>query len=110
MPDLRPSITSALAAFGLPATVTIPGEEPVVTTAIWLSPVSVDTPGVLQPTNTPQPSLAIPRAGLKAGPVPRGTLIEAAEYTGGPVLPWIVEAILGMTADEVRVVVIPDVE
>lgn len=106
MADLRPSLTPALAAFGLAATVTPPGGSPVATTVIWLPPVAVDTPGVLQPTNTPQPVLALPRADVPT--VARGTLIDAPETVGGTSKTWIVEAILGQTSDETRVLVIPD--
>ena len=64
MSDLRPGIGVALAVFGLPATVTIPGEEPVATTAIWLPPLPVEIAGVLVQTDHPQRALALPRAGL----------------------------------------------
>jgi hypothetical protein len=105
MSDLRPNIAFALAAFGVGATVTLPGGSPIATTVIWLSPVAVDTPGVIHPTNVPQPALALSRADVPN--VPRGTLVEAPERAGGIVRSWIVEAVLGMTADEVRVIVIP---
>ena len=105
MSDVRPPIGPALALFGVAATVTLPGEEPVPTTAIWLSPITVDTAGVLVPTNRPQGVLALPRADVPS--VPRGTRIVAPEMEGGPILDWAVEAILGMTADEIRVIVIP---
>jgi hypothetical protein len=105
MPDIRPAFASASAAFGLPATVTLPGEAPVPTTAIWLSPISVDTSGVLVPTDRPQRLLAIPAAAF--GVLPRGTRIDVAESSGGPVLAWTVEAAQYVASDEIRVVVLP---
>jgi hypothetical protein len=105
MPDLRPSITSALAAFGISAVVTVPGASPVPTTVIWLAPVAIQTEGVVSRTNDPLPVLSLPRSAVPT--VARGTLIVAAEYAGGPAATWCVEAILGKTADEIRVVVIP---
>ena len=105
MSDLRPAIGPALTVFGLPATVTLPGEEPVVTVAIWLPPVSVVTEGVMVQTDRPQPVLALPRADVPA--VPRGTLIEVAESESGEVKAWLVESVLGLQVDEIRVIVIP---
>ena len=105
MTDLRPDIGPALAAFGLPATVTLPGEAPITTTAIWLAPVPVETAGVLTHTDWPQAVLALARADVPD--VPRGTEIEVAEIDGGSILSWTVEAVLGEMADEVRVLVIP---
>ncbi|HRU09770.1 MAG TPA: hypothetical protein P5144_10380 [Thermoanaerobaculia bacterium] len=110
MSDLRPGIGVALAVFGLPATVTIPGEEPVATTAIWLPPLPVEIAGVLVQTDHPQRALALPRAGL-ASIEPerlRGTVIELSEYQGAANSSWIVEARISVGVDEVRVVVIPN--
>jgi hypothetical protein len=105
MTDLRPDLAIPFATFGVPATVTVPGESPVQTSAIWLSPVAIDTQGVLTHTTEPLPCLSLMRSDVPI--VPRGTAIAAAERIGGPVLSWVVEAILGKTADEVRVIVIP---
>jgi hypothetical protein len=114
MPDLRPDIAPFLAAFGVPASVTLPGGEPVVTTAIWLPPVQVETPGVLFPTAAPQPALSLPAALFAADAitgkrsVPRGTLIECARATGAPVVTWSVEAIADDDdPDMISVIVIP---
>jgi hypothetical protein len=112
MTDVRPSLAPALAIFGLPATVTVPGEAPVATTAIWLPPAPIYVDGVLTRTNNPQPVLALPRADVPI--IPRGTLIEVARYAGGPVRSWIVESIESGNEpgephpdDDIRVVVIP---
>ena len=104
MADLRPEIGPALDVFGLPATVTLPGEEPVATRAIWLSPVALETSGVIVSSDRPQRALVLPRSDVPS--VPRGTLVEMAEEDGGDVLTWAVEAVLGATQDEIRVVVI----
>lgn len=105
MTDLRPDLGPALRAFGVPATVTVPGAEPVATTAIWLPPVPYEVPGVLRPTNEPLDALALVRADVPR--VPRGTRVACAKTAGGTVETWTVEAILGRTADEIRVLVIP---
>ena len=110
MTDVRPSLAPALATFGLPATVTVPGEEPAATTAIWLPPMPVEIAGVFVQTDHPQRALALPRAGL-ASTEPerlRGTVIELAEYEGAPPSSWMVEARIAVDVDEVRVVVIPN--
>jgi len=104
MVDTRPPIGHALTVFGLPATVTLPGEEPVATTAIWLPPVSVLTEGVMVSTDRALAVLALPRADVPA--VPRGTVIEVAETEGGDLKLWTVESVLGALVDEIRVSVI----
>ncbi len=109
MPDLRPNIAPPLAVFGLPATVTLPGDQPVALTAIWLSPIPVETTGVILSTDRPQGRLALPRAAFPSLPfptrIPRGTLITMAAMNGGPVLTWIVEGEEDSMPDELRVVV-----
>lgn len=105
MSDLRPPLALALAVFGVPVTVTRPGEAPVVTTGIWLAPVPVQTDGVLLATAALQRVLSLPRAALPT--VPRGTQITAPETADGAVATWAVEAVLGQAADEVRVAVVP---
>lgn len=108
MSDLRPALTDALAAFALPATVTVPGAEPVTTMAIWLPPVAVESGGVLVSTDKPLAILALPRVDIPE--VPRGTAIEAAETEDGEILSWVVEAVLATLPDELRVAVIPAAE
>jgi hypothetical protein len=113
MPYLRADLEAGLAELGLPATVTVPGEHPVVTTAVWLSPVSVETLGVLVATDRPQRALALPLADLPLAPETdpaaslRGTLIQVAEAAGGPIRTWIVEALMERRAHLVRVLVLP---
>jgi hypothetical protein len=113
MADLRPVIGPALAAFGLDATVTVPGGEPVATTAIWLSPVAVFVDGVLVRTSSAVRGLSLPRADIPGATepdfeLPQGTAIDAAEYGGGAVRSWSVENTLpGALPDEIRVGVIP---
>ena len=113
MTDVRPSLAPALVTFGLPATVTVPGEAPAATTAIWLPPVSVETPGVLVASDRPQRVLALPLADLSSLTADaiaeslRGTVIQVADFSGGPTHAWTVEAIVGLSVDEIRVVVIP---
>ncbi len=108
MADFRPDLAAALDAFGVAAEVTLPGEEPVPTTVIWLPPVALQTLGVLSQTNRPLPVLALVKADVPS--VPTGTQIDAPELEGGDIKSWVVEAVIGMTADEIRVVVIPAAE
>jgi hypothetical protein len=107
MADLRPDIGAALAVFGLPATVTVPGGDPVATTAIWLPPLPVETVGVFTSTDKPQPRLSVPRSAFGGTSVPRGTRVDLAEVEGGPVLSWTVESVDAELVDEVRLIVIP---
>jgi len=103
--DLRPDIGPALAIFGLPATVTVPGGQPVATTAIWLPSVPVETAGVFVSTDRPQAVLALPRADISS--IPRGTIIQVAEIEGGPVRAWVVEGVDDTRPDEIRLIVLP---
>lgn len=112
MADLRPDLGPALAAFGLPATIHLPGENPVATTAVWLAPVLVGTEGVLVQTSTSQavlllPGTDCPRDDHDLPTVPRGTVIRVAARAGGTVRSWMVESIASQLPDEIRVVVIP---
>jgi hypothetical protein len=103
----------ALAAFGLPATVTVPGEDPVTTTVIWLPPEPSPVEGVYLRTQEAQRVLALPAAvfpvdaATRRPTIPRGTVIAAAEQVGGTVVSWGVESIKSQHADEIRLVVIP---
>jgi len=89
--DLLPSLGPALAAFGVPATIT-PNDltDPIVTTGIWSSPaVEPDPYGQERAKLDPRRVLTIPRSAIEE--IPRATSIEAAEYDGGPVLSWKVD-------------------
>ncbi len=105
MTDLRPDLGPALSVFGLPATATVPGGQPVATTAIWLPSVSVESAGVFVSTDRPQAVLALPRADVSS--IPRGTIIQVAEMEGGPVLAWVVEGVDDSRPDEIRLIVLP---
>lgn len=106
MGDIRPDIGIAFTCFGVPATVTLPSAAPVSTTVVWLAPVAVMTDGVLHASTEPLRVCALLRSAVPD--VPRGTLIAAAETSGGAVANWRVEAVLGRTAEEIRVAVIPE--
>jgi hypothetical protein len=107
MGDIRVPMAAALAAFGLPITVTVPHGTAVSTTGIWVNPLAEPMPyGADYARREPRKVLAIPRtAALDA--VPRGSVIVAAESDGGPVVTWRADGLDGQTLhDEMRVVVV----
>lgn len=104
--DARPQLDAALGAFGLPATVTVPDGAPVETTAFWLGPLSAEAPpGATAPRVERHRVLVLPLADVPD--VPRETLIEMAEYDGGPILAWLVDSTASADVDCRRVLVLP---
>ncbi len=87
MADIRPSITAALEAFGLPAAVTVPGGLPVETVAAWLPNTTAEVPqgGEFRRAEARR-VLVLPLADVPQ--LPEGTLIEVAEYDGGETKTW----------------------
>lgn len=93
MSDLRPSLTEALDAFGVDATVTPPGGEAMTTRAIWLSPLEDDQPvGLDFKRREPRRVLAVPRSDVASAP--RGTIITAPEALGGVTKTWRVDGLV----------------
>jgi hypothetical protein len=103
--DLRPSFESALRAFGVPATVTVPSEDPVTTRALWLPPVTEVYPtGQDYRGAASRRMLALPISDVPE--VPRGTVIAAPEQRGGSIVNWTVDETLRIDPDHHRLVVL----
>jgi len=106
MSDLRPALSSALDAFGLAASVTVPGGAAVSTTVFWLPPDTVRTPtGSKQQRAEPLRVLVIPLAGLSS--IPRATAIAVAPYSGASSADWVVDEVAEVEDDHYRVTVVP---
>lgn len=104
--DLRPTLGSALDAFGVDATVTVPGGSPVSTRVIWLPPITNENPpgSGLRRVESKR-VLALPASAVPAAP--RGTIVNAPELPGGPSANWRVDEGEKVAADEYRVIVVP---
>lgn len=103
--DARPGITEAVDAFGVPATVTPPGGDPVETRLIWLVS-TIEHPGGADLRRAEVRHLAaIPLTGLSDG-IPRGTAVSAPEHAGGDVESWKVDTFLRLDVDFYRVVLV----
>src|SRR4051812_44470006 len=99
-------MSSMVTAFGLAITVTRPSpdDDAVQTSGIWLSPAEEPQPyGSDLNRAGPRPVMAIPLT-TSLPNVPRGTLIVAPEYDGGPSLRWQVDGLVdAKRPDEARV-------
>lgn len=91
---------------GVPATVTLSGGQPIVTSAIWLEPILIDAPAStdLQRRNVRR-VVALRKADVPTAP--RGTRIDGAEREGGPVLSWRVDEADAADPVHMRVIVVP---
>lgn len=107
MTDLRPSLQPFFDAFGLPATVTPPGGSSISTTAVWVSPSTVDVPiGSDARMAEAQRVLALRRDQVLSAP--RGTMITVAERVGQATRHWQVDGVDRADENDVlRVVVVP---
>lgn len=106
MLDSRPPFQSFVDALGQAATVTPPGEPSVITSAIWLPPVTVEMPtGSDFRRAESKRVLALPLAGLPD--VPRGTVVTTAEFPGVAASDWSVDEAERIDFDHWRVLVIP---
>lgn len=95
----------ALAAFGVPATVTPPSGAPIQTTGLWVSPLTEDVPsGHDLMRREPRRVFVLPRSAV--GVLPRGSQIVAVEYGGTVARTWQVDGIERMEADHVRAIVV----
>lgn len=105
--DLRPSLDEPMEAFGLPAVVSVPGEDAVETSVLWLPADPTDVPeGAIFGRQEPRKVLALRRDEVPSVPV--GTVIEAAEILGGTTKTWTVEGPTVYEPDHVRVMVVQD--
>ena len=105
--DLRPPLAAALSAFALPAVVTLPdGGDPISTQCIWLGYQTEESQVSTEFRRAEaRRVLVLPRADVPQ--VPRGTVITAAEYDGGPVLEWRSDSVDSFQVDHYRVYVVP---
>jgi hypothetical protein len=105
--DLRVPFATALEAFAVPATVTVPGGGPLITRGIWVSPLTQDMPGSGGVRRRePKRVLALPLADVPT--VPRDTAIVAPEMAGLTAQRWRVEGFESVEVDHVRVIVVAD--
>lgn len=105
--DLRPPISAAQNAFGLPAVVTPPGGPSVSTTAFWLPPTSPEVPpGADLRRAEPRHVLVLPKVDVPQ--VPLLTVVSVADVEGGGVVDWRVDSMDGVQYDHWRVVVVPN--
>lgn len=104
--DLRVPFASIQAAFGVDAVVTVPGGDPVETTAVWITPGVDDVPPGFDVQRAERRYiLALARDEFPS--VPRATLIEAPERQGDTTKRWRVEEADGIDADLAKYRVIP---
>lgn len=109
MGDLRPTMSPALAAFGLPATVTRPSPDdtPIATTGIWLSDLVEDREAFTADfmRRDARRVMALPRADVPAAPT--GTRIRAAEMDGQDERDWVVDGYAhNVDPDHLRVILV----
>ena len=115
--DLRPPISAALAAFGVPATAQppLPENAPFDTEVIWITPFNSDYPAGGENQRSEQRRiLGIPRKTFESPfditetTFPRGTIITAPEELGADAREWMVDGFDRTLADEIRLIVIPN--
>jgi hypothetical protein len=108
MPPLVPSLTPALAAFGVPATIMPLDGAPVVTTIIFLRPSSPPTIGNLGMSAGAAVDLrdvvSVPRAMVPSLPI--GSTLMAAKGAEAAI-EWVVDRVDDLRPDEFRAVVSP---
>jgi hypothetical protein len=107
MANHRVPMASALDAFSVPATVTVPGGDAVETRGIWVSPLTEEMPvGRELQRRDPRRILALPRADVPQPP--KGTTIVCVEDGGDDddLRTWRVDGIDRMEGDCVRVIVV----
>lgn len=106
--DTRPSLSAALAAFGITgATVTRPSADPITgVTVMWLPPaVGTGPVGMEFQAISSRRVIAIPRSSVPTLPV--GTTIVCPEYQGGESRTWKTDEQAQVEYDHWRAVVVP---
>ncbi len=94
-------------AFPVAATVTLPGEAAITTTAVWLSPLIDDMP-VGRDLNRREPRRLMALRRDDVPEVPRGTIIAAVEKIGGDERNWQIDGIESTEPGHFRVIVVPE--
>lgn len=107
--DLRPNIEAALDAFALEAIVTVPDMPEVETRVFWLPSQTVEVPAGTEVTRAEERRVLV-LSKVDVPQVPRGTIIQIAEYEGGQESLWRVDSMEKPDFDHHRVVVVPHVE
>lgn len=94
-------------AMGVPAVVTrpAPDDTPIQTTLIWVEQSTPDVPGGAAPRRDPRRVAALRAVDVPT--LPRGTRVSAPELQSGPARSWKVDGTDAVTADELRVVLLP---
>lgn len=103
--DLRPSMAVAAAMFGLEATVTPAGADPIATTAFWLPPRTVEVPAGEFRRVEVQRVVVVQRNEVPE--LPLGSVIAMAEIEGGDVEQWRVDGVERADAEHYRALVVP---
>lgn len=107
--DARVAVDPIFDAFGVPATVTRPGEDAIETTAVWVPAGGTDRWGARDETNSeilrarPRKVIALRGDEIVAAPV--GTIILAPEEAGGTIKTWRVDELDHIEHDLIRVFV-----
>jgi hypothetical protein len=104
MTDARPPIAAFFDAFGVDAVVTPPGEWPIDTSVVWLTPNPVLEPSDGFSRREAQRLMAIRRSDVPAVPV--GTMVLAPEMSGGSNVSWRVDGVDLVEPEHVRVFVV----
>lgn len=106
--DIRPPLSAALDAFGLPCVVTPPSGESVETTAIWLPWQTDEYPvGGNATRSEPVRRLVLPLSEVLS--MPKGTVVRVADdgSEDSPVRNWEIDSTERVAQDEYRVTVKP---
>jgi len=107
--DFRVPMAPILAAFGVPATVTMPDAAPIETVGVWILPTMNDVPqGDPFTRRESRYLMALDRDAVPE--LPRFTLIEAPERLNGPVFEWTVDATDDGDPDQYRVILLKGAE
>jgi hypothetical protein len=99
-------LDKSAAVYGAAAIITRPGEEAITATGLWLPPLAEDLPvGREFQRRDPRRILAFRVSEVAA--LPRGTLIDIAEY-GGESRTWKVEGLAEhQSPEQIRVIIVP---
>lgn len=95
-----------MAAHGMPVTVTVPGEDPVETTGVWMTPETTDVPGGAQELRFKEGVQVLVLRREDVASVPRKTIVQGAPHYGATAR-WMVDGTAKVEADRVYVVLVP---
>ena len=104
--DVRPALDPIWDVFSLPATLVVPGGEPVSLRAVWINLQTVEAPGGGEARVAEQRRpLALRRA--EATYVLRDSRVTVAEHEGGPPREWRVDGFGRIDSEIIEVLVVP---